>query len=60
MVALVHAAEDWFDYWGRGRVYDGNCSSDPAKSTHAVVIVGYTPDAFIVRCGGWRQTTRCL
>ncbi|PNW73417.1 hypothetical protein CHLRE_14g631148v5 [Chlamydomonas reinhardtii] len=50
VVALLHAGEDWSLYFGqRGRVYDGNCSSDPMKSTHAVVIVGYTPDTFIIR-----------
>eukprot|EP00198_Chlamydomonas_reinhardtii_P009222 XP_001698559.1 predicted protein [Chlamydomonas reinhardtii] len=46
-VALVHAAPDWSDY--RGGMYRGDCSAAADDANHAVVVVGYTADAWIVK-----------
>ncbi|KAG2422855.1 hypothetical protein HXX76_011669 [Chlamydomonas incerta] len=48
VVAVVHASPEWYGYDGDG-YFMGNCSSNPTKANHAVLIVGYTPTAWILR-----------
>ncbi|KAG2449453.1 hypothetical protein HYH02_005600 [Chlamydomonas schloesseri] len=46
-VALVHAAPDWAGY--QGGLYRGECSAAADDANHAVVVVGYTADAWIIK-----------
>ncbi|KAG2423517.1 hypothetical protein HXX76_015265 [Chlamydomonas incerta] len=47
VVALVHASRDWFSY--RGGLFAGGCSSAPSSANHAVLVVGYTAAAWVVK-----------
>ena len=47
VVALVHASRDWFSY--RGGLFAGSCSSAPNSANHAVLVVGYTASAWIIK-----------
>ncbi|KAG2427439.1 hypothetical protein HXX76_012375 [Chlamydomonas incerta] len=46
-VVLVHASPDWQTY--KGGVFNGSCSADIADANHAVLVVGWTQDAWIVK-----------
>ncbi|KAG2433259.1 hypothetical protein HXX76_008327 [Chlamydomonas incerta] len=46
-VALVHASPDWAAY--HGGLYTGDCSAAADDANHAVVVVGYTSNAWIVK-----------
>lgn len=54
-VALVHASPDWEVY--TGGLFNGSCSGDLADANHAVLVVGWTEDAWIVKnswcVGSW-------
>ncbi|KAG2450997.1 hypothetical protein HYH02_004268 [Chlamydomonas schloesseri] len=46
-VALVHASRDWEPYGGG--LFRGNCSGDLGDANHAVLVVGWTEDAWIIK-----------
>ncbi|KAG2427438.1 hypothetical protein HXX76_012374 [Chlamydomonas incerta] len=46
-VVLVHASPDWQTY--AGGLFNGSCSADIADANHAVLVVGWTQDAWIVK-----------
>ncbi|KAG2433710.1 hypothetical protein HXX76_008078 [Chlamydomonas incerta] len=48
VVALVHASPEWYNYDGNG-YFMGACSNYPTMANHAVLIVGYTSTAWILR-----------
>ncbi|PNW80071.1 hypothetical protein CHLRE_08g376720v5 [Chlamydomonas reinhardtii] len=48
-VALVHASRDWYAVTATHDVFNGTCSHQLADANHAVVIVGYTPEHWIIK-----------
>ncbi|KAG2430001.1 hypothetical protein HYH02_013829 [Chlamydomonas schloesseri] len=49
VVALVHASEGWYAVNATHDEFNGTCSDQLADANHAVVIVGYTPDHWIIK-----------
>ncbi|KAG2423009.1 hypothetical protein HXX76_015607 [Chlamydomonas incerta] len=47
VVALVHASAAWMAYGGG--LFEGDCQDSLSRANHAVLIVGYTASAFIVK-----------
>ncbi|MEW5320315.1 MAG: hypothetical protein WDW38_011396 [Sanguina aurantia] len=55
VIAVIHASAEFLAY--QGGVFAGPCSSAPDDGAHSVLVVGYTPDYWVVRTdmGGWGE-----
>ncbi|KAG2426519.1 hypothetical protein HXX76_011746 [Chlamydomonas incerta] len=49
VVALVHASADWYAVNATHDEFNGTCSHQLGDANHAVVIVGYTPEHWIIK-----------